>query len=94
MESLDQKLFGEQDYTYSSLYDEPPGNTRRYGTGMTMLIRPDLTILNHEMSFPAGDILIAKQELAEQPAIISLIFELKKRLHEYQHKINGLELRC
>ena len=94
MESLDQKLFGEQDYKHSSLYDEPPGNTRRYGTGMTMLIRPDLTTLNHEMSFPAGDILVVKQELAEQPAIIILIFELKKRLHECQHKINGLELRC
>ena len=93
MERLDQKLFGEQDHKHLCSYEEPQGSTRRYGTAMTMLIRPDLTRLDHEMNFSAGDILVVKQELAEHAEIIKLVAELKKRLQQYQHTIDGLEIR-
>jgi len=92
MEKLDQVLFGAQEFQHTSSYKEPPRHTRRYGTAMTMLIRPDLTRLDLAVEFPAGDILIVKQELAEHPEILRLVLELKKRLGFLQPKINGLEI--
>ena len=93
MERVDEKLFGMQDHRLSSSQKEPPIHARRYGTAMTMLIRPDLTRLGVHMDFPAADILVIKEELAEHPEIIKLVLQLKKALGNLQPIINGLEIK-
>lgn len=94
MKMLDQKLFGAQYHQPIPSNKEPPIHARRYGTAMTTMIRPDLTKLDFNMSFSAGDILVVKRDLAEHPEIIFLVHELKRRLHLLQHKITGLEILC
>ena len=94
MESLDSHLFGVKDTRYSTCQKEPLPSARRYGTAMTMLIRPDLVKLDLKMDFPAGDILVVRRELAEHPEIFKLISDLKKRLQSLQNKINRLEILC
>ena len=92
MEMLDNQLFGEQDHPYTSSYKEPPRHTRRYGTAMTMLIRPDLTRLGIPINFPAADILVVKQEHAEHPEILKLVFQIKRMLRNLQPTIDGLDI--
>ena len=94
MERLDSHLFGVENSRGTPCQNEPLPSARRYGTAMTMLIRPDLVKLDLKMDFPAGDILVVKRELAEHPQIFKLILELKKRLQTLQNKINGLEILC
>lgn len=92
MEVLDKQLFGAQDHQPFTSYKEPPNHARRYGTAMTMLIRPDLTRLGVDMRFPAADILIVRQELADHPEILRLVFALKTSLADLQHSIPDLEV--
>ena len=94
MERLDSHLFGAQDPRYFHSQKEPPPTTRRYGTAMTMLIRPDLVKINAKMDFLAGDILVVKKELADHPEILKLIAQLRNRLQALQNKINRLEILC
>ena len=92
MEKLDLSLFGRQNETFTSSFEEPPPHARRYGTAMTMLIRPDLERLDYPMAFPAGDILVVKHELGEHPEILKLVNSIKEKMRDFQPKIDGLEV--
>jgi hypothetical protein len=94
MERLDSHLFGAQDPSYFHIQKEPPPSTRRYGTAMTLLIRPDLVKIDAKMDFLAGDILVVKKDLADHPEILKLILELRNRLQALQNKIHNLEILC
>ena len=94
MERLDSHLFGAQDPGYFHIQKEPPPSTRRYGTAMTMMIRPDLVKIDAKMDFLAGDILVVKNDLADHPEILKLILQLRNRLQALQNKIHNLEILC
>ena len=94
MQRIDESLFGEQSENFASSFKEPPNHARRYGTAMTMLIRPDLARLEHQLNYPAGDILVVKRELADHPEILKLLKELTERIQRFQAVIPGLEVLC
>ena len=93
MEQLDSRLVDEARRSkLCTLRSEPPGHTRRYGTAMTCLIRPDLMPLDFAIPHPALDVLVVHRDWADHAAISELITVLRQRLDALKPSIAGLEL--